>query len=50
VQCATHGAYYEPETGACVAGPPCGKTLFRIPLRVEGDAVVAECPAGLPDD
>jgi nitrite reductase/ring-hydroxylating ferredoxin subunit len=50
VQCATHGAYYLPETGECVAGPPCGRSLVRIPLRVDGDALVAECPAVLPDD
>ena len=50
VQCATHGAYYEPETGACVAGPPCGRTLYRIPLRVEGDTIVAECPGEILDD
>ena len=50
VQCATHGAYYRPETGECIAGPPCGRSLFRIPLRVEGDAIVADCPGPLPDD
>ena len=32
IQCATHGALYRPETGECVAGPPCGKSLHRIPL------------------
>ena len=51
VQCATHGAYYRPETGECVAGPPCGKNLVRIPLRIEGAAIVADCPPGpLPQD
>jgi len=50
LQCATHGAYYRPETGECVAGPPCGRALFRIPLRVDGDAIVAECPGPLPED
>ena len=35
VQCATHGAYYVPETGECIAGPPCGKSLVRVPLRIE---------------
>jgi nitrite reductase/ring-hydroxylating ferredoxin subunit len=50
VQCATHGAYYEPGTGECVAGPPCGRTLYRVPLRIEGDAIIAECPGGLPDE
>jgi nitrite reductase/ring-hydroxylating ferredoxin subunit len=47
VQCATHGAFYQPETGECVAGPPCGRSLFRIPLRVEGGAILAECPGPL---
>jgi nitrite reductase/ring-hydroxylating ferredoxin subunit len=50
VQCATHGAYYVPETGECVAGPPCGRALFRVAIRVEGDDVVAEWPGPLPDD
>ena len=50
VQCATHGAYYRPETGECVAGPPCGKSLHRIPLTVEGGDVIADCPDTLPDD
>lgn len=47
VQCATHGAYYEPATGECIAGPPCGRTLFRIPLRVDGQTILAECPGPL---
>ena len=50
VQCATHGAYYLPETGECIAGPPCGRTLHRVPIRVEDGAIVAECPGPLPDD
>jgi nitrite reductase/ring-hydroxylating ferredoxin subunit len=50
VQCATHGAYYVPETGECVAGPPCGRALHRVPLRIDGDQVVAEWPGPLPDD
>ena len=50
VQCATHGAYYRPETGECVAGPPCGRTLIRVPLRIEGTTIVADCPSNLPDD
>jgi nitrite reductase/ring-hydroxylating ferredoxin subunit len=48
LQCATHGALYLPETGECVAGPPCGKALVRIPLRVERDLIVAEAPLALP--
>ena len=50
VQCATHGAYYVPETGECVAGPPCGRSLFRVEIRVEGGDILAEWPGPLPDD
>jgi nitrite reductase/ring-hydroxylating ferredoxin subunit len=49
VQCATHGAYYRPETGECIAGPPCGKTLIRVPLRIDGDQIIATCPKDLSD-
>ena len=49
VQCATHGAHYLPDTGECIAGPPCGKSLVRIPLRIADGVIVADCPASLPD-
>ena len=49
IQCATHGACYCPDTGECVAGPPLGKFLTRVPLCVRGDTVIAGCPHGLPD-
>lgn len=44
IQCATHGACYEPESGECVSGPPCGKFLTRVPLTIDGDDVFARCP------
>lgn len=44
IQCATHGACYQPETGECVYGPPLGKVLIRVPLAIRGDDVVASCP------
>ncbi len=44
IQCATHGACYVPTTGECVSGPPCGKFLRRIPLRVEAGKVLAVLP------
>ena len=50
ILCATHGALYEPATGTCVEGPPCGKALIRLPLTVEGDEVWCACPGPLPDD
>ena len=50
VQCATHGAYYVPDTGECIAGPPCGKSLTRVPLRIEDGEIFADDPGPLPDD
>jgi len=44
IQCATHGACFEPDTGECVSGPPCGKYLIRVPVTVRGDDVVVTAP------
>ncbi len=46
LQCATHGAYYDPTTGECIAGPPCGKSLHKIPLTIDEatQTIQAECP------
>ena len=43
-------AYYVPDTGECIAGPPCGRSLVRIPLRVDGGVIVAGDPGPLPAD
>ena len=44
ILCATHGAAFEPDSGECVFGPPCGKFLDRVPLTIEGDRVIAQRP------
>ena len=49
IQCATHGAFYLPDSGECIAGPPCGKALFRIPITISDGVILAECPGALPD-
>lgn len=46
--CPTHGALYLPDTGECVAGPACGKSLFRVPLVERDGSVFALCPDPLP--
>ncbi len=46
--CPTHGALYVPDTGECVAGPACGKSLFRVPLVERDGEVFALCPDPLP--
>ena len=42
--CPTHGALYLPDSGECVAGPPCGKSLYRVPLGERDGVVVAFWP------
>lgn len=44
ILCATHGAAYEPDTGECIFGPPCGKFLDRVPLTINEDCVIARRP------
>jgi nitrite reductase/ring-hydroxylating ferredoxin subunit len=44
IQCATHGACYEPDTGMCVDGPAVGRSLIPVPLSIHGDEVHATCP------
>lgn len=38
--CATHGALFSPDTGACVEGPCPGAALERVPLRCDGDTLL----------
>jgi nitrite reductase/ring-hydroxylating ferredoxin subunit len=46
LMCQTHNAYYEPDSGECVAGPPgtCGKALYRVPLEVIDGIIYAAPP------
>jgi len=44
IQCATHGARYEIDTGLCVEGPPAGESLRRLPVEVRGEDVVVTLP------
>ena len=44
VQCATHGALYEMDSGLCVAGPPTGERLRALRVEVDGDEIVVTLP------
>ncbi len=44
ILCATHGALYEPDSGECVAGPPIGQCLPRVPLEIRDGLVYAGWP------
>ena len=45
IQCATHGALYQIETGLCVAGPPSGEFLRPLPVAIEDGDVIVTVPA-----
>jgi len=49
IQCSTHGALYEIATGLCVAGPPSGQSLHRLPVAVENGDIVVRVPNALPN-
>jgi len=46
LMCQTHNAYYQPDSGECIAGPPgtCGKSLYRVPLEVVQGVIYATPP------
>lgn len=48
IVCAMHGALYEPDTGACVSGPPLGAALEPLRAEVEGGEVVVYVEARPP--
>ncbi|MBI5504568.1 MAG: Rieske 2Fe-2S domain-containing protein [Deltaproteobacteria bacterium] len=55
IQCATHGALYEIDSGLCVSGPPAGQHLRALPVAIEDGKVVvtiardADASAGAAD-
>ncbi len=46
LMCQTHCAYYDPDSGECIAGPPgaSGKFLFRVPLEIKNGRIFASPP------
>jgi nitrite reductase/ring-hydroxylating ferredoxin subunit len=40
IRCASHGALFVPETGACVAGPCMGFGLLELPSRLGSDGTI----------
>jgi nitrite reductase/ring-hydroxylating ferredoxin subunit len=43
LQCSSHGAQFEKDTGMCVAGPCVGETLRRLPIElVNGEIRLTE--------
>ncbi len=46
--CATHGAMYEADTGACIAGPCRGQTLRALMAKEEGNKIWVKMATTLP--
>ena len=44
IQCATHGALYEIETGDCVLGPPAGERLRSFAVVEENGNIIVTLP------
>jgi nitrite reductase/ring-hydroxylating ferredoxin subunit len=50
IRCASHGALFCPETGACLAGPCAGRSLITLPCRSDPDGTIrVNAPATLRD-
>lgn len=44
LQCATHGARYQIDTGLCVDGPPLGERLRSLPVEETDGEIVVTLP------
>jgi nitrite reductase/ring-hydroxylating ferredoxin subunit len=44
IQCATHGALYDIDSGHCVLGPPAGERLRTLAVTEDGDEIVVTLP------
>lgn len=42
ILCNSHGALFEPDTGLCVSGPCRGRSLQKLPIRLEGEQIVLD--------
>jgi nitrite reductase/ring-hydroxylating ferredoxin subunit len=49
LQCAMHGALFEPTTGRCIAGPCTGARLNRLAVGIRGNEVVVAEGASVPE-
>ena len=44
IQCSTHDALFEIESGLCVAGPCINKSLTPVTLHIDNDNLLVELP------
>jgi nitrite reductase/ring-hydroxylating ferredoxin subunit len=47
IQCSTHGALFEINTGRCISGPCLGASLQTIPFLIKNDLVFIQQPISL---
>jgi nitrite reductase/ring-hydroxylating ferredoxin subunit len=48
--CPTHGALYMPDSGECVSGPPCGKSLHAVEIVDRAGELYALWPDEAPSN
>jgi nitrite reductase/ring-hydroxylating ferredoxin subunit len=44
IQCATHGALYQIDSGHCIDGPPAGKKLHSLPVSISDGYIIVSIP------
>jgi nitrite reductase/ring-hydroxylating ferredoxin subunit len=49
IRCLSHGAKFEPDTGACVAGPCPGQYLQRLECHEDSGIIRVRAPASARD-
>ena len=47
IQCATHGALFDIDSGRCIAGPCLGEHLVPVPFELR-DGMLLAAPADVP--
>jgi nitrite reductase/ring-hydroxylating ferredoxin subunit len=48
LQCATHGALFEPDSGYCVEGPCAGQYLTELPSKLRNGIVYIDTESEAP--
>ena len=48
IQCSSHGALFQIDSGECIAGPCTGDHLQQVELRIEGDSIYVAANQPMP--
>ena len=48
IQCSSHGALFQIDSGECIAGPCTGDRLQQVELRIDGDSIYVAANQPMP--